>query len=82
MAQARWRIEEDHQLARQVADLDSGQVIRWRSWHRQSTICLLAYIYLAVTAATCQPTGTGEQSATEAAACGAILELIRAFQGS
>jgi len=26
-------------------------VIRWRSWHRWSTLCLLAYIYLAVAAA-------------------------------
>jgi SRSO17 transposase len=51
VAQARWRIEEDHQLAKQVAGLDSGQVIRWKSWHRWSAICLLAYIYLAVTAA-------------------------------
>jgi hypothetical protein len=51
VAQARWRIEEDHQLAKQVAGLDSGQVIRWRSWHRWSTICLLAYVYLAVTTA-------------------------------
>jgi SRSO17 transposase len=50
VAQARWRIEEDHQLAKQVAGLDSGQVIRWKSWHRWSTLCLLAYIYLAVTA--------------------------------
>ena len=30
VAQARWRIEEDHQLAKQTAALDSGQVIRWR----------------------------------------------------
>jgi SRSO17 transposase len=58
VAQARWRIEEDHQLAKQIAGLDSGQVIRWRSWHRWSTICLLAYIYLAVTAA-CRASGTG-----------------------
>ncbi|HLK79870.1 MAG TPA: hypothetical protein VKU77_40235 [Streptosporangiaceae bacterium] len=43
--------EEDHQLAKQAAGLDSGQVIRWRSWHRRSALCLLAYIYLAVTAA-------------------------------
>lgn len=28
VAQARWKIEEDHQLARQVAGLDSGQVLR------------------------------------------------------
>jgi len=26
-------------------------VIRWRSWHRWSTLSLLAYIYLAVTVA-------------------------------
>jgi hypothetical protein len=31
--------------------LDSGQVIRWRSWHRWSALCLLACIYLAVAAA-------------------------------
>jgi SRSO17 transposase len=50
-AVARWRVEEDHQLAKQAAGLDSGQVIRWKSWHRRTTICLLAYIYLAVAAA-------------------------------
>jgi len=38
-------------LAGQAAGLDAGQVIRWRSWHRWTAICLLAYIYLAVTAA-------------------------------
>jgi hypothetical protein len=26
-------------------------VIRWRSWHRWTAVCLLAYIYLAVTVA-------------------------------
>jgi SRSO17 transposase len=51
IAVTRWRIEEDHQLAKQAAGLDSGQVIRWRSWHRWSALCLLTYIYLAVTAA-------------------------------
>ena len=39
---------EDHQLAKQVAGLDAGQVIRWKSWHRWTAICLLAYLYLAV----------------------------------
>jgi hypothetical protein len=34
-----------------VADLDAGQVIRWRSWHRWTAICLLACIYLAVAVA-------------------------------
>jgi SRSO17 transposase len=51
VAVTRWRIEEDHQLAKQAAGLDAGQVIRWKSWHRWTAICLLAYIYLAVTAA-------------------------------
>jgi len=51
VATARWQIEEDHQLSKQVTGLDAGQVIRWKSWHRWTTLCLLAYIYLAVTAA-------------------------------
>ena len=51
IAVARWRIEEDHQLSKQVVGLDAGQVIRWRSWHRWTAICLLAYIYLAVAVA-------------------------------
>jgi SRSO17 transposase len=50
-ASARWRIEEDHQLSKQVAGLDAGQVIRWTSWHRWTALCLLACIYLAVTVA-------------------------------
>jgi SRSO17 transposase len=47
-ASARWKIEEDHQLSKQVAGLDAGQVIRWTSWHRWTALCLLAYLYLAV----------------------------------
>jgi hypothetical protein len=43
--------EEDHQLAKQSTGLDAGQVIRWKSWHRWTAICLLAYIYLAVVVA-------------------------------
>jgi hypothetical protein len=42
---------KDHQLSKQVAGLDAGQVIRWTSWHRWTAICLLACIYLAVAAA-------------------------------
>ena len=51
VAVIRWRIEEDHQLAKQSTGLDAGQVIRWTSWHRWTAICLLAYIYLAVAVA-------------------------------
>jgi len=51
IAVSRWRIEEDHQLAKQSTGLDAGQVIRWKSWHRWTALCLLAYIYLAVAVA-------------------------------
>lgn len=51
VASARWRIEEDHQLSKQSTSLDAGQVIRWKSWHRWTAVCLLAYIYLAVAVA-------------------------------
>jgi hypothetical protein len=34
-----------------VAGLDAGQVIRWKSWHRWTALCLLAYTYLTVAAA-------------------------------
>lgn len=51
VAVARWRIEEDHQLTKQVTRLDSGQVTTWTSWHRWTAISLLAYAFLAVAAA-------------------------------
>jgi hypothetical protein len=58
-AVARWRIEEDHRLAKQSTGLDAGQVIRWKPWHRWTAICLLAYTYLAVTAALQRQQDTG-----------------------
>jgi hypothetical protein len=51
IASTRWRIEEDHQLAKQATGLDAGQVIRWKCWHRWTAVCLLACIYLAVAVA-------------------------------
>jgi SRSO17 transposase len=51
IATARWKIEEDHQLAKQTCALDAGQTIRWTSWHRWSALTLLAYAYLAVATA-------------------------------
>jgi SRSO17 transposase len=60
IAVARWRIEEDHQLARQSTGLDAGQVIRWKSWHRWTAICLLAYVYLAITVAVQRQHDTGQ----------------------
>jgi SRSO17 transposase len=66
VAVARWRIEEDHQLTKQVTGLDSGQVTTWTSWHRWTAISLLACAFLTVAAAC--------QRALDSAA--AILELI------
>jgi SRSO17 transposase len=51
IAVTRWRIEEDHQLSKQVGGLDSGQVTTWTSWHRWTAISLLACAFLAVAAA-------------------------------
>ena len=43
----------------QIAGRDAGLVIRWRSWHRWTAICLLAYIYLAVAVALQRQQDTG-----------------------
>ena len=51
VAVARWKIEEDHQMSKQVTGLDSGQVTTWTSWHRWTAISLLAAAFLAVAAA-------------------------------
>ncbi len=51
VAVTRWRIEEDHQMSKQVAGLDAGQVTTWTSWHRWTAISLLAHVFLAVAAA-------------------------------
>jgi SRSO17 transposase len=51
VAVTRWRIEEDHQVYKQVSGLDSGQVTTWTSWHRWTAISLLAGAFLAVAAA-------------------------------
>jgi SRSO17 transposase len=51
VAVTRWRIEEDHQLSKQVGGLDSGQVTTWTSWHRWTAISLLSCAFLAVAAA-------------------------------
>jgi SRSO17 transposase len=51
VAVTRWRIEEDHQISKQVAGLDAGQVTTWTSWHRWTAISLLAHVFLSVAAA-------------------------------
>jgi hypothetical protein len=51
VAVTRRKTEEDHQLSKRAAGLDSGQVTTWASWHRWTAISLLACAFLAVAAA-------------------------------
>jgi SRSO17 transposase len=79
IAVARWRVEEDHQLTKQVAGLDAGQVIRWTSWHRWTALCLLAYIYLAVVVAVQrqQDAGSGLDAGLIPVTIPELLRLLR-----
>jgi SRSO17 transposase len=52
VAGQRWRIEESFQAAKGLVGLDEHQVRRWRSWHRWSTLAMLAHAFLAVATAT------------------------------
>jgi SRSO17 transposase len=80
VAVARWRIEEDHQLAKQATGLDSGQVTTWTSWHRWTAISLLAYAFLAVAAA-CQRALDGATAFLELIPV-TVPELLRQLRGT
>ena len=62
VAGQRWRIEESFQAAKGLAGLDQHQVRRWNSWHRWTTLAMLAHAFLAVATAIerdTAPTPTG-----------------------
>ena len=72
--------EEDHQLSKQAAGVDAGQVIRWKSWHRWTAICPLAYLYLAVAVALQREHDAG--SGLDAGLIPVtVLELLRLLRG-
>ncbi|AZM48755.1 hypothetical protein DMB38_25915 [Streptomyces sp. WAC 06738] len=48
VATFRWKLEEDHQLAKHTSGLDKGQTRTWTSWHRWTVLTLLAYTFLTV----------------------------------
>lgn len=77
IAVTRWRIEEDHQLVKQAVGLDSGQVIRWRSGHRWSALCLLACIYLAVATAVQRNSHAGPETGLIAITIPELVRLLR-----
>ena len=80
VAVTRWKIEEDHQLTKQVTRLDSGQVTTWTSWHRWTAISLLACIFLAVAVA-CQRARDGS-AANLGLIPVTIPELLRQLRGT
>jgi SRSO17 transposase len=51
VAGQRWRIEESFQAAKSLVGLDQHQVRRWTSWHRWTTLAMLAHAFLAVATA-------------------------------
>jgi SRSO17 transposase len=51
VAGQRWRIEESFQAAKGLVGLDKHQVRRWNSWHRWTTLAMLAHAFLAVATA-------------------------------
>jgi hypothetical protein len=51
VAGQRWRIEESFQSAKGLVGLDHHQVRRWTSWHRWTTLAMLAHAFLAVATA-------------------------------
>ena len=62
VAGQRWRIEESFQAAKGLVGLDQHQVRRWTSWHRWTTLAMLAHAFLAVATAIerdTAPTPTG-----------------------
>lgn len=56
VAGQRWRIEENFQAAKGHVGLDQHQVRRWDSWHRWTTVAMLAHAFLTVLASTIRTT--------------------------
>lgn len=51
VAGQRWKIEESFQTGKGLTGLDEHQVRRWTSWHRWTTLTMLAHAFLTITAA-------------------------------
>jgi SRSO17 transposase len=58
VAGQRWRIEENFQAGKGHVGLDEHQVRRWSSWHRWTTLAMIAHAILTVLAATIRDTDT------------------------
>ncbi len=60
VAGRRWKIEESFQAAKTALGLDQHQNRRWRSWHRWTTLVILAHAFLAAATATTRADGPSE----------------------
>lgn len=72
VAGQRWRIEESFQAGKGLTGLDQHQVRRWISWHRWTTLAMLAHAFLVVTDAADRdhagtPTGPSHSPSTSSA---------------
>ena len=52
VAGSRWKVEDGFAAGKKLAALDEHQVRSWTSWHRWTTLALLAHAFLSVLAAT------------------------------
>ncbi|MEU1569410.1 hypothetical protein ABZ504_55885 [Streptomyces mirabilis] len=59
-------MEDDFQDAKEICHLDKGPVTCWNSWHRWSVITMVAYAFLAVTAALERAAQVGRNDPAEA----------------
>lgn len=51
VAGQRWKVEESFQSGKGLTGLDEHQVRRWTSWHRWTTLAMLAHAFLTISAA-------------------------------
>lgn len=58
VAGQRWRIEENFQAGKGHVGLDQHQVRCWNSWHRWTTLAMIAHALLTILAATIRDTDT------------------------
>ncbi|MFJ9561724.1 hypothetical protein ACIRQQ_16990 [Streptomyces fuscichromogenes] len=59
-------MEDDFQDAKEICHLDKGQFTCWNSWHSRSAITLVAYAFLATSAALERAAHTGRNGPAKA----------------
>ncbi|MFJ5638455.1 IS701 family transposase [Streptomyces sp. NPDC093223] len=78
VAGRRWTVEETFQSAKGLTGLDEHQVRHWTSWHRWTTLAMLAHAFLVVMAAI-ERTTAAAPSGLAPLTCGEIQRLFTVF---